>query len=226
MQTSGFYPNRPTFVQHPLKSKAQGRMGAVVLILLVLALLIASLSWLQWSSQRGITLGYAVPSVQISTAPNNVVLGQSNSFIAIATGRDLTYTWNFGDQEYAIGASVSHAYTTVGTFTASVTVTDRIGQSSYETRTINVAPPPPVANFTAAVSYNGYVSFDASTSTADSSTSLTTYSWDFGDGTTDATSYSQDSHNYTNTGTYAVRLIVSDATGQQSSPFTVTVVIS
>jgi len=226
MQTSGFYSERPSSVQQSLKSKAQGRIGAVILILLVLALLIASLSWLQWSSQRGITLGYATPRVHILTAPSNPTVGQSNTFAADATGRELTFIWTFGDQDYASGASVSHTYTSVGTFTASVTVTDGIGQSSYEAHTVIVAPRPPVASFTASVSYSGYVSFDASTSSADSSTSITAYYWDFGDGITDSTAYSQDSHSYTNTGTYAVRLIVTDATGQQSNPFTGTVVIS
>lgn len=198
-----------------------------MLVLLVLVFLGASLSWLQWSSQQGIILGYPMPNVHISTVLNDLTLRQPSMFAANATGRELLYTWDFGDQSGVVnGASVSHAYESNGTFTVTVTVTDRVGHSSYATHTVHVFPPPPTASFSASVSYSGYVSFDASASAADPSTSIATYLWDFGDGNSDSTSYNQDSHSYTNTGTYTVRLLVTDAIGQQSSPYTATVVIS
>ena len=72
--------------------------------------------------------------------PNPAVVGQSVSFSAAATGGFgmLSYSWNFGDgSPAAVGASVTHAYTAAGMFTATVRVTDIAGVSS--TASIQVA---------------------------------------------------------------------------------------
>ena len=111
-----------------------------------------------------------------------------------------------------------------------VTVRDDIGQASTDTLSVQVFPPPPVASFTYSINYyyysGAYVSFDASGSSADPSTSLEGYFWDFGDGNTDTTGYYQEGHTYYYAGTYTIRLIVADGTGQRSDPYVATIVIS
>jgi len=123
------------------------------------------------------------------------------------------------------GLTVSHAYQSNGTFTVTVTVVDPPGHSSSVTTQVTVLPPVPQASFTYAVGYYGYVGFDASNSSADPSTYIASYNWDFGDGYTDQTGGPQDYHYYSYYGTYQVTLIVVDGTGQQSSPYQLEVTI-
>ncbi len=73
------------------------------------------------------------------------------TFTAVAQGGtpSYSYIWNFGDgsSETTSSATVSHTYTTAGTFTAILTVKDSVGQQTTASAlTITVAPavPPPV----------------------------------------------------------------------------------
>lgn len=206
----------------PSLSTPSSRRGWVLILIafLIVALIAASMAWLQWASQRGLTLGYPQPRIQFTSLPaGTLLLHQSYQFSAATSGRDLTSTWNFGDQSSDSGLTVNHAFQSNGNFTVTVSVVDPLGQSSSASTQITVLPPPPQATFTYSVGYSGYVSFDASNSTADPSTAIASYEWDFGDGSTDQTSSPQDYHYYSNYGTYQVTLIVVDGTGQQSSPY-------
>lgn len=218
------FPTQP--LQQPGASGKSRTWILVLVILLVIALVATGMSWLQWAAQRGLTLGYPRPGVRLTTQPSGtLLLNQSYQFSADSQGRDLTYYWNFGDQSSSLGSTVNHAFQANGSYIVSVTVTDSIGQSSTTSTQVTVSPPLPQASFTFTVGYYGYVSFDASNSTADSSTSIAYYDWNFGDGTTDHTSYSGDSHTYSYSGSYTVTLTVTDATGQQSPPVQTTIVI-
>jgi hypothetical protein len=57
----------------------------------------------------------------------------------------LSYAWSFGDGASGVGSSVSHAYSTAGTYTATANVSDGKGGSvqSSVTVTVNTTPPPP-----------------------------------------------------------------------------------
>ena len=213
-------------LQQPRVSNQRRTWILTLVILLVIALVVTGMSWLQWAAQRGLTLGYPRPSVQLTTPPSgNLLLNQSYRFSADSQGRDLTYQWDFGDQGSSSGSTVNHAFQANGNYTVSVTVTDSLGQRSTTSTQVTVLPPAPQASFTFSVGYYYYVSFDASNSTADASTSIAYYDWNFGDGTTDHSSYSGDSHPYSSSGTYTVTLIVTDGTGQQSTSFQTTFVI-
>ncbi len=227
MQEPTIYAAAPLSIPHQA-SGIRTRLVATLIPVAIVVLIGGSLFWLQWASQRGIILGYPLPDVHI-VAPeaNTLRLNQNYQFSASASGRDITYEWGFGDQNMAYGANVNHSYASNGNFTVTVIVTDEAGHSSSATTDVSVFPPPPQATFTySAYNYGSYVSFDASSSSADSSTSISAYQWDFGDGTTDTTSYSQDSHYYNSTGTFPVTLIVIDATGQRSDPYAMNVSVS
>lgn len=218
-----------SFSQRPdLPHRLSRKSITVLLPVLTVAIIIGSLFGLQWVSQRALALGYPVPQVQIHvSSTGSLVLHQSYQFSAAGTGRDLTYIWDFGDQSGGYGPSASHVYEQNGSFTVTLTVTDPAGQSGTQTQAVTVVPPPPQATFTfSASSYSKYVYFDASYSTADSSTSISSYNWTFGDGTTDNTYYPQYAHYYSASGTYQVTLVVTDATGQSSVPYSTSVVVS
>lgn len=206
----------------------QSRLLLLALPVVVVVLVATGIAWLQWAAQRGVALGYPTPQVHIMSLPSNsLLINHDIQFSADGSGRDLTYTWDFGDQTTASGPSVSHTYQSNGNFTVTVTVTDAIGHTSTDTLAVSAVSPAPTASFTYSVGSSGYVYFDASNSAADPSTSIDSYSWDFGDGGTDFNRYSsQESHYYSSPGTYTVTLIVTDVAGQRSPPYTATVVIS
>lgn len=183
-----------SFGQRPTPAHSLWRRWAIVLLpVLTIGIVGGSLFWLQWVGQYAIALGYPVPQVRINgPSTSSLVRQQSYQFSGVATGRNLTYVWDFGDQNTAYGPIVSHVYQQNGPFTITLTVSDPTGQSTKQTYTVNVVPPAPQAIFTTSVSSyggGGYVYFYANGSTADQSTSISSYNWTFGDGTTDTTSY-------------------------------------
>ncbi len=201
------------------------RLFSLLVLILIIAIVGGSLFWIQWAAQRGITLGYPIPRVKLLNAPKSPL--QINSaflFNADATGRDITYSWNFGDETNATGQQVSHSYSSNGTFTVTVTASDPMGQTSQYSTAVEVLPPLPTAQFTYSEPYGCcYIYFDASNSSADPSTSIASYSWNFGDGTSESVTYPQYQYTYSYSGTYQVTLWVVDGTGQQSQPYTMNV---
>ena len=247
MQEPTFYVGMPGAVppigqmQHGTTTPhASTSLRSKLVFLLVFVLLIAivagGLAWLQWAAQRGVDLGYPVPQVHIAPLSSNTALINDNvQFSANGIGRDITYSWDFGDGSSASGAVVSHAYQQLSgnqnnyTYTVTVSVTDPLGRSSSDTTTIRVLPPAPTANFNYneetdyTGAYDQYMDFNATSSTAGTDASIANYMWDFGDGSTDPNGSAQETHYYYSTGTYTVTLIVVDSIGQQSSPYQMTV---
>jgi hypothetical protein len=74
-------------------------------------------------------------------SPNPATSGQNVAFSVSASdaeGDPLTYAWNFGDGTTALGAAVSHAYTSATTYTATATVSDGHGNSVSSSTTVTV----------------------------------------------------------------------------------------
>jgi PKD repeat protein len=133
-----------------------------------------------------------------------------------STGYQLSYSWDFGDgQSDTFSSSPDHCYSTVGSFTVTLTVTDSGGQKDSKAQTVTVSVPPPQAAFTAQVdSFDTCASFDASSSTGRD----LRYVWDFGDGDTNTLGFDSFPFEcFPSTGTYTVTLTVTDQFGQQSS---------
>ena len=131
-------------------------------------------------------------------------------------GTIVSYAWNFGDGNNGTGVSTSHTYSTPGTYTATLTVTDNQGATSSTTEQITVTSPAnqlPVASFTATPTSGDApltVSFDASGS-SDSDGTIFSYAWNFGDGSSG--SGETTSNTFGTPGTYIVSLIVTDDDG-------------
>ncbi|MGY1595206.1 PKD domain-containing protein, partial [Geodermatophilus sp. SYSU D00708] len=130
-----------------------------------------------------------------------------------ADGTVASYAWDFGDQTKATGVTATHAYAAGGTYAVTLTVTDDKGATAVASRLVTVAPAPPnvapSAEFTATGKDLG-ISLDAGRS-ADTDGSITSYAWEFGDGTTGTGATA--AHDYTVGGTYTVRLTVTDDDG-------------
>jgi probable HAF family extracellular repeat protein len=129
------------------------------------------------------------------------------------------YSWNFGDgSAVATGVTTSHTYSTAGSFSVTLTVTDNNGATGAANRTITVTTnAPPVAAFTATPA-SGLtpltVALDASSS-SDPDGSIAGYEWTFGDGATGTGPTTQ--HIYVNAGSFQVTLKVTDDRGAVST---------
>jgi PKD repeat protein len=125
----------------------------------------------------------------------------------------LTYAWTFGDGGVASGATPQHTYLAAGPRTVTLTVTDTLNQTASVNHLANPnLGPPPTAAFTPTCTLLS-CSFNASASTGPSG-GITSYAWDFGDGST-GTGVTT-SHSYA-AGTFTVSLTVTDGVGQTST---------
>ena len=135
-----------------------------------------------------------------------------------------TYEWDFGDGSNGTGESASHTYTTAGTLTVVLRVTDDDGAQDTAQKTITVSPgggnggggTGPTASFTATPLVGApplTVTFNASASSY-AGHAITYYSWDFGDGVTGTGITTIHTYSPATTTTYHVvlRIIASDNT--------------
>jgi PKD repeat protein/C1A family cysteine protease len=156
------------------------------------------------------------PVAEISANPTSGTRPLAVTFSSAGSrdpdGTITAYAWDFGDNTSATGANANHTYTSAGTFTARLTVTDNQGATGFDTTTITVSNvnTPPVAAVSASPTSGTKplaVSFSGSGS-SDPDGTITSYAWDFGD-SSQATGVSA-SHTYTNGGIFNARLTVTD----------------
>jgi PKD repeat protein len=181
---------------------------------------------------RLVPLGVILPPATAPTpsfqfAPSAPVLNQAITFDATASvgpGQIASYSWNFGDGSSGTGAVVTHSYSTAASYVVTLTVTNDRGVSASTTKSVTVVPstPPsaPSINQSPSTVHPGdTVFFNATGSTATSGRTITSYDWDFGDGTPHGSGTST-THVYGAVNTYKVTLIVTDDQGQKSSSTT------
>ena len=145
-----------------------------------------------------------------------------------ARGERLGYTFDFGDGTVSNGTSAeaAHSYAWTGTPTAhtvTVTVTDTSGKTATTSKTVNVtAPVGPTAKVDAAATapVNTPVPISGAT-TAEGSSAISTYSFDFGDGSPRATGNTAAvQHTYTATGAHTISLTTTDGSSLASTATT------
>jgi PKD repeat protein len=161
----------------------------------------------------------AAPTESVSSGPAPL----SVSFTSNATGgkTPYTYQWQFGDGGTSTAANPTHSYTSAGTYTPSLVVTDSTG-SSYGPvypGTITVSSP-------SSTSLTAKPSESPTTGTAPLVVSFTsnasggsppyTYQWQFGDGGTSTAA--NPSHSYAASGVYTPTLTVTDSSGNTYGP--------
>jgi PKD repeat protein len=135
-------------------------------------------------------------------------------FVDTSLNDPTEWDWDFGDGTSSSVQNPSKTYTTPGTYTVTLIVSNDAGSSAPFTGTVTVAESP-VAGFVAAESGLSIGFTDTSINAP------TAWTWDFGDGTT-STSQSP-SHTYAAPGTYTVSLTVSNAAGSDVEEQTFTV---
>jgi PKD repeat protein len=161
-----------------------------------------------------------VTYLPIAVVSANVTLGiepLTVQFTGSGTDRDgqvISYHWDFGDGKTSSQQNPSHPYTSNGTYTATLTVTDNQGGTGANSITITVQYNNPPTALASANSTSGkpplIVQFTGSGTDLDGQ--VVSYHWDFGDGST-STQQSL-SHTYTSNGTYIATLTITDDKGK------------
>jgi PKD repeat protein len=159
------------------------------------------------------------PSASFAATQNSTagpyVMRFDGSSSSDSDGDIATHNWDFGDGSTASGANINHDYGEPGTYSVTLTVIDNQGTFGTSSTSITLTEPqaaaelPPAASFTAMPSQAGPFSmeFDGSSS-VDADGSIVSYSWDFGDGTSQQGD--KVSHTYSQAGNYSVKLFVTD----------------
>ena len=145
---------------------------------------------------------YTPPAADFSAAQTSYCITPSTvSFTSIVTGSGpYTYNWDFGDGGNATGNAPTHTYTTSGTYTVQLIVTEINGCKDTLTKPAYITVGALVASFAPASGcVNTPITFN------NTSIGAVSHAWDFGDGSTNLIN---PTHTYTSPGTYNVRLIV------------------
>ncbi|GAB2590281.1 hypothetical protein GCM10009593_32300 [Microlunatus antarcticus] len=120
------------------------------------------------------------------------------------------YAWSFGDGSSATSMKADHTYRSAGTFDVTLTVTNSAGNVSSAVQTVDaVGNSVPVAVFTSKAK-GKKLTFDGSKA-VDYDGKIKKYKWYFGDGST--STKAKTSHTYKGTGSYFVKLAVTDDDG-------------
>ena len=176
--------------------------------------------------------GNRPPEVEAAAAPAS---GKAPLEVLLtAQGSDpdgdvLTYRWDFGDGSAPVSGRVArHTYTKNGTFTATVTATDRAGATGTATVAVTVGNPSggqaPTVQVAADRTSGGAplrVGFSAAGRDPDGDAIM--YTWEFGDGAT--AGGPNVTHTYTAPGSYTAKVTVTDAGGKTGSA-TVTITVA
>jgi PKD repeat protein len=174
------------------------------------------------TSQQVDVGGGTGPTASFTTSPSDPRIGEFVSFNASgslpATGRTIrSYSWDFGDgeQKTTTTPTTTHDYQRVGTFTVTLTVTDDAGRTAVATGSITIAGDSPTASFTSAQTVPASahtMMFDGSGSQAIPGRTITSFQWNFGDGSTGTGQTA--THTYATAATYTVTLTVTDSAGK------------
>jgi PKD repeat protein len=149
------------------------------------------------------------------TAPLTVAFDGSES--SDVDGTIASYAWTFGNGQSGSGATPPPVtYTLPGTYTATLTVTDNKGATGSVSQAITVNRPPnqvPVANISATPSSGSapLLVQMSSAGSSDADGAITSYFWNFGNGTTSTSPNPQAVYN--TAGTFSVSLTVTDNDG-------------
>ncbi len=173
----------------------------------------------------------AVISASTTVGPTPLATDFDGSQSNDSDGVVVDWDWDFGDGATANGEHSAHIYLTAGTFDVRLTVADDRGATGNAITPViatpveepNTAPSAHIALSTAQGLLPLQVNFSAASST-DSDGSITSFTWNFGDGSS-ATDKSVN-HTYIAAAEYTVQLEVTDNLGATGTATAVVVVES
>ncbi len=160
----------------------------------------------------GISAAVSADKIE-GSVPLTVTFDASGS--SFSKGSITSYKWDFGDGTAPkLGAAtISHKYTSIGSYKAKVTVIGSDNSQDTAEILINVREIALSACFKAAL--QGKAPFESLFDPGCSSGTIASYFWDFGDGS--SSTQVKPSHTFSSPGTYTVTLEISDSDNTISS---------
>lgn len=147
-----------------------------------------------------------------SISPNFSCTAPLNATFTPTSSSYEAYFWDFGDGTTSTGIAPSHSYSTNGSFTVTLTVTNTLNCPGSDvlvtTNAVVINPIDPIAGFTTDAAY---VAGSASNFMDTSLYAPFSWSWNFGDGAT--STFQNPTHTFSATGFYDVELIVENCAG-------------
>ena len=159
--------------------------------------------------QHSVTVNQ-LPSVTISASP--VCFGNQTNFAFASnpgSGTVQSNIWDFGDSFTSSSPAATHAYAAAGNYTVTVSLTSTAGCTASNSATAVVNPLPDADFNTSATCQNTNLSF--TNTSAISSGTIASWSWNFGDGTSASNFAPQ--HMYGSSGTFNATLIATSNMG-------------
>ena len=131
------------------------------------------------------------------------------------------YNWDYGDGSTGTGKKSSHIYTTAGTYTVRLIITDVLGCRDTLIKPLHIRVDGPTAGFNipAAGTCSMAPALFNDMSTTDGTHAISTWTWNFGDGNTVVFTAPPFIHQYNTAGVYDIRLKVTDSQGCVDSIF-------
>ncbi len=170
-------------------------------------------------SSWGLSVSNAIFVIQAVEADfNSAASGLTATFTDQSVGAG-GWIWDFGDGNTSTLQNPTHTYATAGTYTVCLVAFDgNCNDTLCAPVTVTSGGcPNPIANFSAANGAGNTVNF---TDLSTSSTGISNWVWDFGDGNT--SSLQSPTHTYAVAGNYTVCLTVTDSCGTDSTCQTIT----
>ena len=165
-----------------------------------------------YSEAVRIDIGIA-PTADFTSDTANIAEEETINFEDLSTDNPETWGWNFGDGNTSSAQNPSHTYSTEGTYTVELAVSNDYGSDTLTKTdyiTVGSAPKADFTSATANITEGETINFeDISDGDPD------TWQWDFGDGNT--SNQQNPSHVYSSGGSYTVELVVSNEYGEDTA---------
>ena len=136
-------------------------------------------------------------------------------FDAVTNSSATGFQWNFGDNSSLNSNSptVSHSYTSFGTFSANVNFINANGCISKDSKIITITEPTLTGSYTIADGCTPILNEFHSTVTLNTNSQVSNYQWDFGDGNTLSNLTNDVSHSYNTAGNFEPKLTITTTDG-------------
>ncbi|HLP71739.1 MAG TPA: PKD domain-containing protein [Bacteroidales bacterium] len=147
----------------------------------------------------------AAPVTQIYNAAGNPV-----TFTNETNAGTWNYNWKFGDGSTSVTRDPAHTYSSIGTFTVRLTVSNQACTDSIK-HNVSVTPIPPVADFAPLASGCAPLAITLNNTSLNTDTPGTTFYWSFGDGS--VSTARNPTYTYFDAGAYRIELTVTGPGG-------------